>query len=47
MKLNRLGDADLKALCDAMTQDLAAVENSQRPPQGGRGPFAAALKLIK
>jgi hypothetical protein len=47
MRLNRMGDADLRALCDAMTQDLASVENSPRPTQGGRGGFAAALKLIK
>jgi hypothetical protein len=47
MKLNRVGDAELKALCDAMTQQLGPVESPQRPPQGARGRFAAALKLIK
>ena len=47
MKLNKIGDADLRALCDAMTQQLSPVENPRRPPQGGRGRFAAALKLIK
>jgi hypothetical protein len=47
MKLNKVEDAELKALCDAMTQQLGPVENPQRPPQGGRGRFAAALKLIK
>ncbi len=47
MKLNRVGDADLRALCDAMTQQLGPVENPRRPPQGGNGRFAAALKLIK
>lgn len=45
MKLNRVGDAELKALCDAMTQQLGPVESPRRPPHGGR--FAAALKLIK
>jgi hypothetical protein len=47
MKLNRVGDGDLRALCDAVTQQLGAVENLQRPLKGGRGGFAAALKLIK
>ena len=47
MKLNRVGDAELKALCDAMTQRLGPVESQQRPPQGGRVRFATALKLIK
>ena len=47
MKLNRVGDAELRALCDAMTQQLRPVENPRRPSQNGRGRFAAALKLIK
>jgi hypothetical protein len=47
MRLNRVGDAELRALCDAMTQQFGAVESSQRPSQSGRGRFAAALKLIK
>jgi hypothetical protein len=47
MKLNRIGDADMKALCDAMTQRLASTGDAKRPPQGGRRQFAAALKLIK
>jgi hypothetical protein len=46
MKLNRMGDTELRALCDAMTH-VGAVESPQRPPQGGHGPFGAALKLIK
>jgi hypothetical protein len=45
MKLNKIGDADLRALCDAVTQQLGPVESLQRPPQGGR--LAAALRLIK
>jgi hypothetical protein len=47
MNLNRVGDAELRALCDAMTQRLGPVDSPQRPPQGGRGRLAAALKLIK
>jgi hypothetical protein len=47
MKLNRVGDAELRALCDAMTQRLGPVENSHRPPQGGGRRFAAALKLVE
>lgn len=47
MKLNRIGDAELRALCDAMTQQLGPVESAERPPQGGRGRLAAGLKLIK
>jgi hypothetical protein len=47
MKLNQFGDAELKALCDAMTQQLGPVENPQRPPRRGRGGLATALKLIK
>ena len=47
MKLNRIGDADMKALCDAMTQRLASTGDAKRPPQGGRGHVATALKLIK
>ena len=47
MKLNKIGDADLRAVCDAMTQRSDAVETPRRPPQGGRGHLVAALKLIK
>jgi hypothetical protein len=47
MKLNRVGDAEFRALCDAMTQQLRPVENLQRPSQNERGRFAAALKLVK
>jgi hypothetical protein len=46
MRMNKVGDADLKALCDAMTQDEAAVENSKQP-QAEHRHFAAALKLVK
>lgn len=47
MKLNRVADAKLRALCDAVTQQLGPVDSPQRPPQGRRGRFAAALKLTK
>jgi hypothetical protein len=47
MKLNRVADAELKALCDAMVPDEAAVAGSQAPksPQGPRRP--PLLKLVK
>jgi hypothetical protein len=47
MKLNRIGEADMKALCDAMTQRLASTGGAKLAPQGGRGHIATALKLIK
>jgi hypothetical protein len=45
MKLHRIDDAELKALCDAMLPDEAAEQQSQEPksPQRRR-PF---LKLVK
>jgi hypothetical protein len=44
MKLNRIGDADLKALCDAMTQHETPV---QRPPRGERRRSGVVLRLVK
>jgi hypothetical protein len=48
MKLNRIADSELKALCDAMPDD-GPVQRSQGPisPQGQRRPSAAVLKLVK
>jgi hypothetical protein len=45
MKLNRIDDAELKALCDAMLPDEAAEQRSQEPksPQRRR----PLLKLVK
>jgi hypothetical protein len=47
MKLNRVADSELKALCDAMVPDEAAVERSEMPksPQGPRR--RPLLKLVK
>jgi hypothetical protein len=47
MKLHRVADSELKALCDAMVPDEAAVASSQEPrsPQGPRRP--PLLKLVK
>jgi hypothetical protein len=47
MKLNRIADAELKALCDAMTPDEASALGSQEPksPQGQRR--RPLLKLVK
>jgi hypothetical protein len=49
MKLNRVGDSELKALCDAMTPDDEPSEGSDHPksPQGTRRRPAALLKLVK
>ena len=47
MKLNRIADSELKALCDAMLPDEAPVETSHEPksPQGRRR--RPLLKLVK
>jgi hypothetical protein len=47
MKLNRVADAELKALCEAMVPDRAVVAGAQEPksPQGPRRP--PLLKLVK
>jgi hypothetical protein len=47
MKLNRIADFELKALCDAMSPDEAPAERAQapKPPQGPRRP--PVLKLVK
>jgi hypothetical protein len=41
MKLNGVSEADLKALCDNVSQQLAAVERSRNPKSSRR------LKIIK
>src|SRR3979411_286370 len=47
MKLHRITDSELKALCDAMLTDEAAAERSQQPklPQGQRR--RPLLKLVQ
>ena len=50
MKLNRITDQELRALCDAMVPDDAAAERSQDPksPHGPHGPRRRPLlKLVK
>ena len=45
MKLNRITDSELKALCDAMVPDEAAAERSQDLKHGQRR--RPLLKLVK
>jgi hypothetical protein len=49
MKLNRIADSELKALCDAMIPDDEPAEESCSPksPQGQRRRPAPPLKLVK
>ena len=50
MKLNRITDQELRALCDAMVPDDAAAERLQDPksPHGPHGPRRRPLlKLVK
>jgi hypothetical protein len=45
MKLNRIEDAELKALCDAMTPDEALEQGSREPKSTQRR--RPLLKLVK
>jgi hypothetical protein len=47
MKINRIADSELKALCDAMVPDEEPAERSENPksPQGQRR--RSLLKLVK
>ena len=49
IKLNRIADAELKALCDAMLRDEDPAERPDDPksPQGQHSRLSAALKLVK
>jgi hypothetical protein len=47
MKLNRIADSELKALCDAMSPDDGPPERSQGPVSGQRRRSSAMLKLVK
>jgi hypothetical protein len=48
MKLNRIADSELKALCDAMTPDHWLAEGSRPPsPQGRPRRPPTVLKLVK
>ena len=49
IKLNRIDDSELKALCDAMLRDVDAASKPVRPkpPEGLRQRSPASLKLVK
>jgi hypothetical protein len=49
IKLNRIADSELKALCDAMLRDEASTEQPRDPksPQGQGGRPPVSLKLVK
>jgi hypothetical protein len=46
IKLNRIEDSELKALCDAVLRDVEASENP-KPHVGQRGSAPVLLKLVK
>ncbi len=46
MKLNRIGDSELKALCDAITRDGERAEGAQLMASP-HGPLATLLKVVK
>ena len=49
IKLNRIEDAELKALCDAVLRDVEAAERPPhpKPHEGSRGRSPVSLKLVK
>jgi hypothetical protein len=48
IKLNRIADSELKALCDAMLQDEVSAEQCDpKSPQGQGGRPRILLKLVK
>ena len=49
IKLNRIDDSELKALCDAMLRDVdaAAKPLQTKPPESLRQRSPASLKLVK
>jgi hypothetical protein len=49
IKLNRIADSELRALCDAMVQDeeLAEAPRDPKSPQSEGGRSAFSLKLVK
>jgi hypothetical protein len=49
IKLNRIEDSELKALCDAVLRDVEASERSPDPKshEGPRGRSPVSLKLVK
>lgn len=49
IKLNRIEDSELKALCDAVLRDVEATERPPhpKPHEGPRGRSSVSLKLVK
>jgi hypothetical protein len=49
IKLNRIEDSELKALCDAVLRDVEASErpHDPKPLEGQRGRAPVLLKLVK
>jgi len=49
IKLNRIEDSELKALCDAVLRDVKASErpHDRKRHEGQRGRAPALLKLVK
>jgi len=49
IKLNRIEDSELKALCDAMVREVEAAERQRaaKPPESPRGRPPVSLKLVK
>ena len=49
LKLNQISDAELKALCDAMTPEDEALQRPHDPksPQGQRRRPSVLLRLVK
>ena len=49
IKLNRIEDSELKALCDAVWRDVEAPEgpDHQNPNEGQHGRAPVVLKLVK
>jgi hypothetical protein len=47
MKLNRVADSELKALCDAMSRDEAPVARPAFPKPSQGQPRGPLLKLVK
>ena len=49
IKLNRIEDSELKALCDAMVREVEAAERQRaaKPAESPRGRPPVSLKLVK
>ncbi len=47
IKINRIADSELKALCDVMVREDGPIERPQKSPSGQRAPRAGSLKLVE